>query len=41
MMSNDINQMQKFLEVVGLTLVAPIQVILATVLIYQQVRRSK
>jgi ATP-binding cassette subfamily C (CFTR/MRP) protein 1 len=41
MMSNNINQMQKFLEVVGLTLVAPIQVILATVLIYQQVRHSK
>jgi ABC-type multidrug transport system fused ATPase/permease subunit len=38
MMSNDINQMQKFLEVAGLTAVAPIQVAIAIVLIYQQVR---
>ena len=37
MMSNDTTQLQRFLQFVGFTLVAPIQIIVALVLIYQQV----
>lgn len=37
MMSNDTTQLQRFLQFVGFTLVAPIQIIIALVLIYQQV----
>lgn len=38
MMSNDTAQLQRFLQFVGMTMVAPIQIVLALVLIYQQVR---
>lgn len=37
MMSNDTMQLQRFLQFVGLTLVAPIQIIVALYLIFQQV----
>lgn len=37
MMSNDTTQLQRFLQFVGFTLVAPIQIIIALVLIYRQV----
>lgn len=37
MMSNDTTQLQRFLQFVGFTLVAPIQIIIALALIYQQV----
>jgi ABC transporter transmembrane region len=37
MMSNDTAQLQRFLQFVGMTIVAPIQIIIALVLIYQQV----
>jgi hypothetical protein len=37
MMSNDTSQLQRFMQFVGMTLVAPIQIIIALVLIYQQV----
>ena len=37
MMSNDTGQLQRFLQFVGMTLVAPIQIIIALALIYQQV----
>jgi ABC-type multidrug transport system fused ATPase/permease subunit len=37
MMSNDTAQLQRFLQFVGMTLVAPIQIIIALVLINQQV----
>jgi len=37
MMSNDTTQLQRFLQFVGFTLVAPIQIIIALVLIYGQV----
>jgi hypothetical protein len=37
MMSNDTAQLQRFLQFVGMTMVAPIQIVLALVLIYQQV----
>jgi len=37
MMSNDTTQLQRFLQFGGMTLVAPIQIIIALVLIYQQV----
>ena len=40
MMSNDTNQMQKFLEVAGMCLVAPIQIVLAVILIYKQVQKE-
>ena len=40
MMSNDTAQLQRFLQFGGMTLVAPIQIIVALVLIYQQVRRT-
>jgi hypothetical protein len=38
MMSNDTAQLQRFLQFVGMTLVAPLQIIIALVLIFQQVR---
>lgn len=38
MMSNDTAQLQRFLQFVGMTIVAPVQIILALVLIYFQVR---
>jgi hypothetical protein len=38
MMSNDTMQLQRFLQFVGMTLVAPIQIVLALYFIYQQVR---
>lgn len=37
MMSNDTQQLQRFLQFFGFTLVAPIQIIISLVLIYQQV----
>jgi ABC transporter transmembrane region len=37
MMSNDTAQLQRFLQFVGLTIVAPVQIVLALVLIYFQV----
>jgi ABC transporter transmembrane region len=37
MMSNDTAQLQRFLQFVGMTLVAPLQIIIALILIYQQV----
>lgn len=37
MMSNDTMQLQRFLQFVGLTLVAPIQIVVALYLIFQQV----
>lgn len=37
MMSNDTTQLQRFLQFAGMTLVAPIQIILSLALIYQQV----
>lgn len=37
MMSNDTAQLQRFLQFVGMTIVAPVQIILALVLIYFQV----
>ncbi|KAL7550859.1 hypothetical protein ACHAWF_014062 [Thalassiosira exigua] len=37
MMSNDTQQLQRFLQFVGFTMVAPIQIILALVLIHRQV----
>ena len=37
MMSNDTSQLQRFLQFFGFTLVAPIQIVIALVLIYQQV----
>jgi ABC transporter transmembrane region len=40
MMSNDTTQLQRFLQFVGMTLVAPLQIIIALVLIYFQVRDS-
>jgi hypothetical protein len=39
MMSNDTMQLQRFLQFVGMTMVAPIQIVVALFLIYQQVRR--
>jgi hypothetical protein len=39
-MSNDTNQLQKFLEVAGLMLVAPIQILIAVVLIQREVRKQ-
>lgn len=38
MMSNDTSQLQRFLQFVGLTATAPIQIILALALIYREVR---
>jgi ABC transporter transmembrane region len=38
MMSNDTAQLQRFMQFVGMTMVAPLQIIIALVLIYQQVR---
>jgi hypothetical protein len=38
MMSNDTAQLQRFLQFVGMTITAPMQIIIALVLIYQQVR---
>jgi ABC-type multidrug transport system fused ATPase/permease subunit len=38
MMSNDTMQLQRFLQFIGLTATAPIQIIVALYLIYQQVR---
>lgn len=40
MMSNDTMQLQRFLQFIGLTLVAPIQIAVALYLIYQQVRTT-
>jgi hypothetical protein len=40
LMSNDTAQLQRFLQFVGMTLVAPIQIALALYFIYQQVRTS-
>ena len=37
MMSNDTQQLQRFLQFFGFTLVAPIQIVIALILIYQQV----
>lgn len=37
MMSNDTSQIQRFLQYVGMVLVAPVQIIIALVLIFQQV----
>lgn len=37
MMSNDTQQLQRFLQFFGFTLVAPIQIVISLVLIYQQV----
>jgi ATP-binding cassette subfamily C (CFTR/MRP) protein 1 len=37
MMSNDTSQLQRFLQFFGFTLVAPFQIVIALVLIYQQV----
>ncbi|KAL3759959.1 hypothetical protein ACHAWU_000582 [Discostella pseudostelligera] len=37
MMSNDTQQLQRFLQFVGFTLVAPIQIVISLVLIYRQV----
>jgi hypothetical protein len=41
MMSNDTMQLQRFLQFIGLTATAPIQIIVALYLIYQQVRTNK
>jgi ATP-binding cassette subfamily C (CFTR/MRP) protein 1 len=41
MMSNDTMQLQRFLQFGGMTLVAPVQIIVALYLIYQEVRRLK
>lgn len=38
MMSNDTAQLQRFLQFIGLILVAPLQIVIALVLIYKQVR---
>jgi ABC transporter transmembrane region len=38
MMSNDTAQLQRFLQFVGMTMVAPLQIVIALVLIHQQVR---
>lgn len=38
MMSNDTAQLQRFMQFVGMTIVAPLQIVIALVLIYQQVR---
>jgi ATP-binding cassette subfamily C (CFTR/MRP) protein 3 len=40
MMSNDTMQLQRFLQFVGLTMVAPIQIVIALYFIYQQVRNT-
>jgi hypothetical protein len=40
MMSNDTAQMQRFLQFIGNFLVAPLQIIVALVLIYQQVQNA-
>jgi len=40
MMSNDTAQLQRFLQFAGMCLVAPIQIVLALVLIYQQVGQA-
>jgi ABC transporter transmembrane region len=40
MMSNDTAQLQRFLQFIGMTLVAPLQIVIALVLIYQQVSLS-
>ena len=37
MMSNDTAQLQRFLHFVGMTMVAPLQIIVALILIYRQV----
>jgi len=37
MMSNDTAQLQRFLQIAGYTLAAPLQIIVALGLIYQQV----
>ena len=37
MMSNDMTQLQRFIQFGGMTLVAPIQIVVALVLIYCQV----
>jgi len=37
MMSNDTMQLQRFLQFIGLTMVAPLQIVIALYLIYQQV----
>ena len=38
MMSNDTMQLQRFLQFIGMTMIAPIQIIIALYLIFQQVR---
>jgi ABC transporter transmembrane region len=40
MMSNDTAQLQRFLQFVGMTIVAPLQIVLALALIYKQVQYS-
>lgn len=40
MMSNDTMQLQRFLQFIGMTMVAPLQIIIALVLIYRQVRQN-
>lgn len=40
MMSNDTAQLQRFLQFVGMTITAPLQIVLALVLIYRQVRET-
>ena len=37
MMSNDTMQLQRFLQFIGMTMIAPLQIIISLVLIYQQV----
>lgn len=37
MMSNDTMQLQRFLQFIGMTMIAPLQIVIALVLIYQQV----
>jgi hypothetical protein len=41
MMSNDTQQLQRFLQFVGLTMVAPMQIVIALYLIFQQVRNKQ
>jgi hypothetical protein len=41
MMSNDTMQLQRFLQFIGLTMVAPLQIVVALYLIYQQVSYMK
>ncbi len=38
MMSNDTSQLQRFIQFGGMTLVAPLQIVISLILIYRQVR---